>query len=192
MKLKGRRISAPATVVLLALLSSCSDDASPPASPSGTPVAGNPTPTPLVATPTPPALPTATPTPALTCGLSLSDARFEPQRISCPAGTTTQTVRLVFDLGADGDLPVTINRVSTANITCRIGGGTCTWPEGQLSFSPSVVPARTRAQIVATQTFSCGSIGQGPSGELIIGVLYVNTSCGPAREVKVTNSLALG
>jgi hypothetical protein len=194
MELNGRRISVLAPVFLLAVLSSCSDDSSSSPSPSGTPVAANPTPTstPTVATPTPTALPTATPTPAATCGLSLSDARFEPSRLSCPAGTSTQTVRLVFELGADGDLPVTVNRVTSSNVTCRIAGGTCTWPEGPLSFSPSVVPARSRAQIVATTTFSCGSFGTGPSGELIFGLLFVNTSCGPAREIKVTNSLALG
>jgi len=124
--------------------------------------------------------------------MSLSEARFEPQRINCPAGTSTQTVRLVFDLDADGDVPVTINRLSNANVTCRMADSSCTWPEGPLSYSPSVVPARTRAQIVATQTFTCGSLGQGAGGELIFGVLYLNTSCGPSREIKMTNTLVLG
>lgn len=192
MRIEGRRVSIMAPVALLALLTSCRGESKPPTAPSGTPVAANPTPSPTVATPTPTALPTPTSSPALTCGLSLSDARFEPDRISCPTGNSTQTVRLVFDLGADGDLPVTVNKVSSAKVTCRLPLGTCTWPEGPLSFTPSVVPARTRTQIVATTTFSCGNAGQGLGAELIFGLLYVNTSCGAAREIGVTNTLSIG
>lgn len=123
----------------------------------------------------------------------MSAATFDPPKVICPAGTTTQTVRVVFDLTAGNHVPITVNRVSSANVTCRYSRGSCTWNEGSLSFSPSVVAAGTRAQIVATQQFTCGSSGGGLSlGELVFGALYVNTSCGAAQELKLTNVLSLG
>jgi len=103
-------------------------------------------------------------------------------------------VRIVFEISAGGNVPITINRVSTSGVTCRLGGGTCTWPEGSMSFSPSTAPSGTTTQIVATERFSCGgSPGGGQQqGELIIAKLFVNTSCGAAREIRVTNTLSLG
>lgn len=102
-------------------------------------------------------------------------------------------MRLVFDLTASNGLPITINRVSTSGVRCQPSSGTCTWPEGPLSFSPSVVPGGTRVQVVATQQFSCGSGGSPLSGaQVFVEKLFVNTSCGAAREISVTNTFTIG
>jgi hypothetical protein len=126
--------------------------------------------------------------------MSITDATFDPQLVICPVGTTTQTVRVVFDITAGNNIPITVNKVSSAGVNCRFSRGSCTWSEGSLSFSPSVVPTGTRVQIVAKQSFTCTSgTGTGGSlGELVFAALYVNTSCGAARELKLTNVLSLG
>ena len=180
-----------ASVALLWSSTGCGVSDSPSTPTAPTMVAAS-TPVPM-ATPQPSAIPTPTPTPAPTCGLSLSDATFDPSRINCPGGTSLQTVRIVFELTASSGLPITINRVTTSNAMCRYSRGTCSWSDASLSFSPSVVSGGTRAQVVATHQFSCSSFGGGISqGELIIAALFVNTSCGAAREIKFTNTLALG
>ena len=180
------------TVIFLGVLVGCGGQSPTGSSPATTVAANSPTPTPTPPpTPTPTAPPTPTPPPA--CSISLSSATFEPQRVSCPAGTSRQTVRVVFDATAGGGVDVTINKVSSASVTCAISRGTCTWPEGSLSFSPSVVPAGTRVQIVATETFNCTAGGTGSNlGELVYGALYVNTSCGASQELKLTNTLSIG
>lgn len=191
MPAERRVVSLLLPIVIIGLLASCGGDSKPPAGPSATTTPTSATPPPP--TPSPTALATATPTPAPSCSVSITDARFDPARILCPAGTSTLTVRLVFEVSA-GSLPVTINRVSSSGVTCRFNGGTCTWAEGSLSFSPSVVAAGTTVQVATSERFTCGgSPGGGASqGELIYKALFVNTSCGAAREIKVTNTLSLG
>jgi hypothetical protein len=123
--------------------------------------------------------------------LTLSDARFEPSRVACPLGTSVQTLRLVFDLSAASGLPIAINRVSSAGVRCQVPFATsCFFEEGRLSISPSLVEEGTRAQIVATQQFTCGANGSPRAGaQLFFDKLFVNTSCGAAREIRVTNTL---
>lgn len=102
-------------------------------------------------------------------------------------------MRLVFDLSAGNALPITVNRVSTFGTRCQRSFGTCTFPDGPLSFSPSIVAAGTRAQIVATLQFTCGSSGSSLSGaQVFVEKLFVNTSCGAAQELSVTNSFTIG
>jgi hypothetical protein len=181
-----------ALAALLASFAGCGSSKSTSSSPTGVTGGGSPTPSPT-ATPTATATPASTPTPAATCGLSLSNATFEPARVNCPAGSTTQTMRLVFDLSAGSGEPITINRVTTFGSRCQASGSTCTWTDRTMSFSPSVVAAGTRAQIVATTQFGCGSTGNPASGaQVSIEKLFVNTSCGAAREIAVTGTFVIG
>ncbi|MEO8359503.1 MAG: hypothetical protein ABI672_05690 [Vicinamibacteria bacterium] len=178
---------------LLGFMAACGSSNSPSSPTGSTPVAtatptAAPTPSPT-ATPAP--VPTATPT--AICDLTLTQATFDPQRVNCPGGTSTQTMRLVFDLSASGGLPITINRVSTSGARCQASAATCTWPDGPLSYSQSVVSAGTTAHIVATTQFNCGSGGSPASGALVtFEKLFVNTSCGAAREITLTNGFTIG
>lgn len=49
-------------------------------------------------------------------------------------------------------------------------------------------------QIATSERFTCGGSPGGGThqGELIYQALFVNTSCGAAKEIKVTNTLSLG
>lgn len=147
--------------------------------------------------PTPTALPTATPTPtatpSLTCEFSMSEATFEPGRVNCPVGTTSQTLRLVFDLTAANGLPISVNRVTSSGVRCQISGGSCAWGEADLSYSPNRAASGERIRIVATQQFTCGASGSPRAGaQLFFDSLVVATSCGSARKTAVSNSLVIG
>lgn len=185
------KASRASLFALVALLAGCgsSNSLSPTASSTGT--MASPTPVPTAAPTTTPA-PTLTPTPVATCELSVSSAAFDPARVNCPVGTSIQTMRLVFDLTASNG-PITINRVSTSGSRCQSSFGTCTFPDGPLSFSPSIVPSGTTARIAATTRFTCGSNGNPRDGaQIFVDKLFVNTSCGAAREIVVTNSFVIG
>jgi hypothetical protein len=48
--------------------------------------------------------------------------------------------------------------------------------------------------VATSERFTCGSSsGAGDvQGELVYKALFVNTSCGAAKEIRVTNTLSLG
>ena len=159
--------------------------ASLPSASTSVPAGSTPAPTPAAS---PTAAPAPTPTPTPQCSFSISEARFDPSDVRCPLGTTTQQMRLVFEIETSNALPVTLNRVSTFGSQCRHGAGTtCTWPDGPLNLSVNVVPAGTRMVIAGSTPFSCGSAGGESYTEIVVKSLFVNTSCGPAREISVSN-----
>ena len=176
------QVRPPLLLGVVALLASCSSPTTPTSQPTSV---EQPRP---VSTPTP----TPTPTPFPVCAVRVSSSAFEPGSINCPGGTSSGFVRLVFSVSAF-DVPITINKVSSSGVTCRIvSGATCGWGEANLSYSPKLVEKQTTAQIVATEAFTCTARGDGRTGiELVFAKLFVNTSCG-SFESTVTNRLLIG
>lgn len=161
-------------------------------SPSGSPVAAGTTVAAATPTPTPTATVTPTPTATPGCSFELSAATFEPNRIVCPSGSSTQQVRVIFRLSTGNHVPVSIERVSSVDVQCQASRATCQWGAGNLSFSPQRIEPGTSVQIVATQSFNCGATGSGGNTiTLTFRALGISTTCGPVRETLLTNVLQI-